>query len=189
MRGAHRPRDAPLQPETQAAVTPEKFFDELRHDLVGAMTLRLGSRSIGEEIAQDAMARAWERWSDVSLMANPKGWVYRVAFDLAGSRWRRHFAERRALQRLGAHPEPVLWSVESIELHAALAELSPRQKEVIILRYFVECSVAETAEALGISDGTVKTQTHRAIARLRRHIDLPEVDPPLTGQGGDSSDA
>jgi len=55
---------------------------------------------VAEEIAQEALARAWERWDVVSLMSSPDGWTYRVAFNLAKSHYRRRQAEKRAMDRL-----------------------------------------------------------------------------------------
>jgi RNA polymerase sigma-70 factor (ECF subfamily) len=64
--------------------------------LVGALALHCGDRGTAEELAQEALARAWQRWTQVQQMQNPSAWIYRVAFNLATSWFRRRAAETRA---------------------------------------------------------------------------------------------
>ncbi len=151
---------------------PTQFFDDIIHPLVGALTIRTGDRALAEDLAQEAIARAWAQWNEVSVMVNPHGWVYRVAFNLAASHWRRARIRRRAErnERNGSDTTergPELATVEQLVVREAIAGLSRQQQEVVILRHFVKMSVAEAAEALGVSPGTVKTQNHRALTRLR----------------------
>jgi len=83
-----------------AADSIESFCRRLSPLLVGSLTLQCENRLVAEEIAQEALARAWERWDVVSLMSSPDGWTYRVAFNLAKSHYRRRQAEKRAMDRL-----------------------------------------------------------------------------------------
>lgn len=151
-----------------------RFFAEVKDPLVGALTIRTGSRPLAEDLAQEAIARALADWSTVSTMTNPRGWVFKVAFNLSASHWRRLRARRRAEARdatiEGADPSPELLTVDQLVLRDAISALSPRQQEVVILRHFVRMSVTETAETLGVSPGTVKTLNHRAFAQLRTSL-------------------
>lgn len=168
------PDDRGRERSTDAFVTDAAaFFDEVKNPLVGALTIRTGDRLIAEDLAQEAIARAWADWSRVSAMSNPRGWVFRVGLNLAASHWRRAASRRRA-ERADEHDRttvvergPELLAVEDLAVRAALQQLSRRQQEVVILRYYVRLDVNETAEALGIAPGTVKTQSHRALAKLR----------------------
>ena len=81
---------------------PATFCEALSRRLVGSLVLFCGDRMVAEELAQEALARALERWAQVSVMMSPEAWVYRTAFNLARSAHRRRAAERRALKRMVA---------------------------------------------------------------------------------------
>lgn len=103
-----------------------------------------------------------------------------VALNLARSRLRRLRAERRARDRLAPPPRPVP-SAEILDLRRGLAELPVRQREAVVLHYYLDLSVAEVAAAQRVTDGTVKTSLHRArrsLGRLLADVDAPaeEVD-------------
>ncbi len=174
------PRDQspqPLRRETSTVGSPDDFCADLWGPLVGTLTLKVGDRGTAEELAQEALARAWERWPEVSAMEAPDRWVFRVALNLAGSWIRRRGAERRARQRLiqrssvgGADGN----DAESLDLRDAIRALPNREREVIILRYYGELSVRDVAELLNISEGSVKSAAFDARARLRGTLDLPE---------------
>jgi len=72
------------------------FCDEIRGRLVGSLYLYCGDRPLAEELAQEALARTWERWDQVSAMASPEAWTFATARNLARSRFRRRAVERRA---------------------------------------------------------------------------------------------
>ena len=150
------------------------FCRELHPRLVSALALHCGDRDVASELAQEALARVWERWSSVSQMDAPEAWAYRVAFNLAASRYRRRSAERRARTRLGPADEQVHEpdATDALAVRAAVASLPPRQRAAVILRYFADLSVDQTAEALQCAPGTVKSLTSQAIASLRDRFDV-----------------
>ncbi len=80
------------------------FVDREYRPLVRGLALYCGDAAVAEELAQDAFARAFQRWSSVSGMARPDAWLRTVAFNLARSRFRRRAAERRAYTRHGTGP-------------------------------------------------------------------------------------
>jgi len=136
--------------------------------LVGLLALRVGDQRIAEELAQDALVRLCQRWPDVD---RPEAWLTRVALNLGNSWLRRRLAERRAYRRHGPgqrHQLPPA-SAEVIDVRAAVAGLPDRQRTVLILRYYEQLSVAESALVMGCPEGTVKSLTHRALERLERN--------------------
>lgn len=137
--------------------------------LVGMLTLYVGDRDVAKELAQDALVKMIRDWNQVRSMDNPAGWLTAVAFNQARSWWRRRYAEQRARRRHG--PTQTATEVPDTEMamvvRAAVAGLPDRQRQAIILRYFDDCSVAETARIMGCADGTVKALTSQARATLR----------------------
>lgn len=149
----------------------EQEYDRLRRALV----LYCGDAEVAAELAQDAFARAYERWSRVRRMDRPGAWVQTVAFNLARSAFRRRHAERRAYGRHGPDPDRTTVDVaDGMSVRQAVEALPPRQREAVVLRYFLGRSVAETADVLGIAEGAVRSATFKAIARMRQHFDVPE---------------
>ena len=122
-----------------------------------------GSEHAGADLVQDALERSLMRWSRIES-DDPEGYVRRVMVTRSISAWRRVRRERLTAQvpeRPYDDPQadPSLW--------AAMAQLPPRQRAVIALRYYEDLTEAQTAELLGVSAGTVKSQANRAIAKLR----------------------
>lgn len=131
----------------------------------------LGDRAEAEEVAQEALARAYVRWRSVAGHAEP--WVARVAANLAIGVWRKRrptvaFEDAHAGVAADAH------ALERYGLVAALRRLPRRQREVVVLRYLADLPEAEVAAQLRTSVGSVKTHAHRGLARLR--AELGEVE-------------
>jgi RNA polymerase sigma-70 factor (ECF subfamily) len=136
--------------------------------LYGTLRLYCGDVSLAEELAQEAFARAVRHWDKVATMAAPGAWVHRVALNLANSRFRRSAAERRALARArGGDSFEGPDSPTLIAVRQAVAALPPRQREVVILRFFHDLSVRATAERMACAEGTVKSLLADAIRSLR----------------------
>jgi RNA polymerase sigma-70 factor (ECF subfamily) len=127
-----------------------------------------------EDVAAEAMARAYARWSHVHRLAHPEAWVLRVTANLAIDHARRG---RPSLPSEAVQPGPEEATTLRLALIQALARLPRRQREAIALRYLTGWSEAEIAEALQVSPGTVKTSVHRGMKKLRRDLgeDLQEV--------------
>jgi RNA polymerase sigma-70 factor, ECF subfamily len=122
-----------------------------------------GSRAAAEDAVQEALARAWERDERGHRIESLEAWVTRVATNLARSRWRRLRVERRHASERTSPAEP---SGELVDLRRALDALPRRQREVTVLRYYLDLDVREIADALRVSEGTVKTSLHRARSTL-----------------------
>lgn len=154
--------------------------------LVRALSLQCRDVAVAEELAQEALVRACERWSDVGDMASPGAWVQRVAVNLSRSWYRRRQAERRARARHGAvldtHVDPDL--ADALAVRAAIAGLPAAQRSVLALRFYLNLSVAETAAVLGCSPGAVKQHSSRAIAALRGRFAASSSPSPPTPEAG-----
>lgn len=150
--------------------------------LVAAVTLMCDSRPAAEDAVQEALARAWERTDRGEQIESLKAWVAKVAVNLVRSGFRRLMAERRAKQRLAsssAPPHPLVRVEEAVDARRALAALPRRQREAIVLRYYLDLDVREIAAALGITEGTAKTTLFRArnsLARALGDTELEEVN-------------
>lgn len=127
------------------------------------------------ELARDAVAeafcRAYERWPRVRAMRSPEGWVYTVALNELRRRLRRRQVEQRLWRRPHA-PPPQAITVDP-ELWAAVADLPPRQREAVVLRYVADQTERVVATVLGISEGAVSSALVAArrtlAARLEDH--------------------
>jgi RNA polymerase sigma-70 factor (sigma-E family) len=132
----------------------------------------LGDRSDAEEIAQEALARAYVRWRKVADHDEP--WVARVATNLAIGRWRKRKPTIVFEDELGTPtPGPDALALERVGLIEAIARLPRRQREAVSLRYLADLSEREVAAAMHTTVGTVKQHTYRALARLR--VDLAPI--------------
>ena len=127
---------------------------------------------LAEDLLQTALVKAWGTWD--RLDGAPEAYVRRIVVNTYATWWRRRWH--------GEHPSDSLPEPDQSvgpapddrhDLWVALGRLPRRQRAVVVLRYFDDLSEAATAEALGCAVGTVKSQTAKALARLR-------VDPALT---------
>ena len=135
--------------------------------LVGALGLYLGDVHEAEDLAQEALVRLCQRWP-LPGVENPGAWVMRVAFNLATSSLRRRVTGRRAVDRLRAERPPATLDRDDVVfVRRAVLDLPDRQRQAIVLRYFADLSVRETADQLGCPEGTVKTLVHQAVKALR----------------------
>ncbi|MGY6502683.1 MAG: SigE family RNA polymerase sigma factor [Acidimicrobiales bacterium] len=158
---------------------------EFCHDeytrLVGTLTLYTGDADLALDLTQGALARVCREWDTVSTMDAPGAWAHRVAINLANSTFRRRAVEwRHARRRRSTEVAPPSDGAESLALRAAVADLPRRQRAAVVLRYWRDLSVDDTAEVMGCAPGTVRALTHQGITRLR---ELGLTDHATTRQG------
>ena len=131
--------------------------------------LLCGDRATAEDLVQTAFAKLYLSWDKVRSRESLDGYVRRIVVNENNSLWRR--AWKRREQSTDDLPEAAVLDEYDDGVGAALWQhvqtLPPKQRSVVVLRYYEELSEAETAEALGISVGTVKSQASRALAALR----------------------
>ncbi len=134
--------------------------------------LLTGEHHAAEDLVQSALAKAAARWRQIMEYGQPEAYVRRTMINEHISWWRRRPARPMAEvpDRPGAdEPHHV---VDRVVLGQALATLTPRQRAVVVLRYYEDLSEADTAAAMGCSIGTVKSQTHLAIGKLRSALPM-----------------
>jgi RNA polymerase sigma-70 factor (ECF subfamily) len=126
--------------------------------------------SEAEDIAQDALLRAWRRRSTLRDSERRNQWLATIVRNEAFRQHARVKPDLTATVELleGAEDERVLATVETADLHAALAGLSKRDRQLLEMRYEEDMTQAMIARTLGIPEGTVKVRLHRARDKLRR---------------------
>jgi RNA polymerase sigma-70 factor (sigma-E family) len=155
-----------------------------------ALLLTGQNRPDAEDLLQVALERAYRHWPKLCREGEPERYVRRILANASADRWRR--LARRPEQQIPvascepAVPDGTAEIVDRQYLLWALAALPPRQRAVLVLRYFDDMSEGQTAQILGCSLGTVKSQAARALARLRAtsssHADgRPEQRQPAVG--------
>jgi RNA polymerase sigma factor (sigma-70 family) len=135
----------------------------------------LGLAGPAEDVAQETLARAYICWARVG--DDPTGWCVRVAFNLTMDQLRTAQRDRRRHRELIALDSPTAgdaYVAERLDLYAALRRLPRRQRQIVALRWIGDLSEAQTALALGISLGSVKSQGSRGLDALRSHLTFPE---------------
>lgn len=152
----------------------DRSFDEFVASgstrLLRSTYLLTGDRELAEDLLQIALVRVARRW-DVARRS-PYAYAHRVLVNLLHDR-RRHVSRRVREEplgeidgRLSPIPDAAEGLIDRAVIIGALRRLPVRQREVVVLRFFADLSVAETAAAIGSSEGTVKTHTSRALRAL-----------------------
>jgi RNA polymerase sigma-70 factor (ECF subfamily) len=137
------------------------------HDRAVATAARLvRDQDLAEDLAAEALARAYASWQRLRRHPNPDAWLMTVIGNLAIDHVRR---ASRPVQREGtsSQPRPDEQATLRIDLADALETLSNRQRDIVLMRYLADLSEAEVASALGLSNGAVKSHLHRATTKLR----------------------
>jgi RNA polymerase sigma-70 factor (ECF subfamily) len=157
----------------------ESWYRENYQSLAASMLVVTRDASLAADITDEAFVRALERWERVGAMASPTGWTYRVAVNLAKRQGRRRGLERAAFEHVhglsvGAFRDA---SERSVEVWNAVADLPPRMRTAIALRYVADLTEADTAAGMGVRPGTVARLLHDARRRLASalHEDTTEA--------------
>jgi DNA-directed RNA polymerase specialized sigma24 family protein len=161
----HRP-DPPPSPEIVVVASDSASFSAFYRDrwqpVARGLALTLGDPDLAAEATDEAMARAYPRWATLQAYDNPAGWVYRVGLNWARSHHRR-IARMIPFLR---HDSAELGPVTDPAVAEALLRLPIGQRSVVVCRLLLDWSVDDTASALDISTGTVKSRLHRALQTL-----------------------
>jgi RNA polymerase sigma-70 factor (sigma-E family) len=151
-------------------ITPEGFDDFVATRsprLLRTAYLLTRDWSVAEDLLQASLARAWQAWSRIH--GDPEPYVRRIIVNAHASWWRRRWRREVLVGELPeeATSDPQAGLEDRDRLWRALGRLPPRQRAVLVLRYFEDMSEAEVAATLDCSVGTVKSQASRALAKLR----------------------
>jgi RNA polymerase sigma-70 factor (sigma-E family) len=143
----------------------EAYVAARRPALLRTAYLLTGSHTDAEDLVQVALVKVVPHWRRVA--ERPEPYVRQVLVRESVSRWRRRRWRETATGAVPDRPEAVGDVDRALDLQAALAALPPRQRAVVVLRYYEDLTERETAQVLGIAVGTVKSQARDALARLR----------------------
>ena len=159
------------------------FVAARQHALLRTAFLLTGDQGMAEDLVQTALEKTVRRWSAGGEPTSLESYVRRVMYREQVSRWRR----RRVVEVPAAElPE---WRLhfrggdaveDHLVLQQALQQIGRRQRAVLVLRYFEDLSEQQVADVLGISLGTVKSQAHRGLVRLREAF--RGFEPALEGE-------
>jgi RNA polymerase sigma-70 factor (sigma-E family) len=158
-------------------------FDDFVRDRSSAMLrsawlLTGGDWALAEDLVQTALGEVWRHWGRVAVMEAPGAYAHKTMVNTflrwRGRRWTGEVASAELPDSV-ADSGGFVRVDERESLRRALRELTARQRAVIMLRYFEDRTEAETAQIMGCSVGTVKSQAARALSRLRRVPGLADV--------------
>jgi RNA polymerase sigma-70 factor, ECF subfamily len=158
----------------------EEFFRAEYPGLVRAFYVLTADQAEAEELAQEAMVRAYERWDRVGTMESPAGYLYRTGVNLNRHRLR-HLAvrARRLLAMTRDAPSEQVPGVRR-EIAEAIASLSGGQREAFMLVEWLGLNAEEAGRVLGIAPASVRSRVHRAKAALRARLSDKGRDPWTT---------
>ncbi len=167
-------------PATPEAPSFEAFFAAQEHDLLRFCWGLTLDRHDALDVAQEAMTRAFRQWDRIAT-TNPAGWVHTVALNIVRNRWRSRRRGDAAVIRLRSRvvaatatgstdSERTGGESLSAEVAEALRALPERQREAVVLHHMVDLPVAEVAEAMGVSEASVKTHLQRGRAALATRL-------------------
>ena len=166
--------------EADVAVAPvpgfEDFYRAAYPRVVRSLALATGDADSAADAAQEAFGRAYRRWAVVRRADRPEAWVYVVALRHHRRAWKRQRWQDEVVDA-GAVPSPHRPPPDVdriVDLDRSLAQLTARQRAMVVLRFHADLPVRDVAEAMGCAEGTVKATIHQALKALR--IEFTEDD-------------
>jgi RNA polymerase sigma-70 factor (ECF subfamily) len=147
----------------------DRFFRDTRSRLVGQGFVYTGSLAQGQDLAHEALARAWQLWDEVRTYDSPEAWTRKVLYNLATNEWRRARVRRERGEVLSPVDGP---DVEALALAQALRILPVPQRHAIVLHDAVGVPVAEIAKELEVPEGTVRSWLTRGRRRLALELKI-----------------
>jgi RNA polymerase sigma-70 factor (sigma-E family) len=161
-----------------------EFVLARRPDLLRTATLlTAGDQHLAEDLVQSTLTQLYLAWPSFQRASNPNAYTRRALVNALIDEKRRPW--RRREHTTSDLPEPAspdgAGNPAAEQLNQALRQLPARMRAALVLRYFHDLSVADTADALGCTQGTVKSQTARALDRLRLVLDFAQDADTTTG--------
>ena len=158
---------------------PELGFEEFMaarwSPLYRTAYLLTGHRHDAEDLLQTALARTCVRWGAIRDKGAADAYVRRAMLHLAQRGWKRRGRETPTERVPDTGHDHLGLRADHLAVWAEVRRLPPRMRAVVVLRYFEDLSVAQTAEELGCSPGAVKSQTHHALRHLREALPALEL--------------
>jgi RNA polymerase sigma-70 factor (sigma-E family) len=164
-------------PEDDAAAAVTALYDAHAVSMIRIAVIMLSDRAAAEDVVQDAFFGLYRRWGRLSNRANAVTYVRsavlngcRDALKRQARRDRRDRAAARSWQAVGSAEASALIGEDHRRILAGVRRLPDRQRETLVCRFYLDMSEEETARTMGISRGTVKSATSRAVAALGRML-------------------
>lgn len=169
----------------------EEFVRRRRSHLLGTATvLTAGDRYLAEDLVQGTLVRLYLAWGRATKRGGVDAYARRVLVNsFIDHRRRPSVARELVTGELPDRAGPTAEEPIDAELLAALSALPARMRAAVVLRHVVDLSVEDAADALGCSEGNVKSQTARGLAKLREVLPDPSTVPPTPQQNPDQGDA
>lgn len=145
----------------------EPWVDARRPALWRAAWLLTGDDQKAEDLVQTALLKVWPCWGRLVAAGNPEAYVRRVMYTTYLAWWHRRWTSEVPTGVLPEREAAADTDPQRVDVAAALATLTKGQRAVVVCRFFEDLSVHDTARQLNVSEGTVKSQTSRALAALR----------------------
>ncbi len=140
--------------------------------------LLCGDWHLADDLVQETLVKVYRHWDRVRRAEDPDAYVRRILVNEVTRHWRRHRHSAVPFESYAEQPTEIDLAngvTDRVALLAALQQLGPRQLATVVLRYFQGLSERETAHALGCSQGTVKSQTSRALRILSTVLQPEEL--------------
>lgn len=158
--------------DEQAAGQFREYVAARQAALFRSALLLTGHRQDAEDLLQAALTKLAGRWPTIQRTGAPDAYVRTTMYHQWVSWWRRHRRGREyvldAVPEVAASEDLAADSSLRLALAEVLRQLTPRQRAVIVLRYYEDLPESEVARILGVGVGTVRSQAHRTLARLRQ---------------------
>jgi RNA polymerase sigma-70 factor (sigma-E family) len=157
----------------------ESYVAARRTSLRRTAYLLTGDWDRAEDVVQDALARLYVHWRKAQRSGSVDAYCRRTVVNAFLAETRRPWRRERSTESVPetSYADPSAGSDSRDELRRALAALGPSQRAIVVLRYWDDLSVEETAALLGTSPGNVKSQAARGLANLRAALQTTEVEP------------
>lgn len=152
--------------DVSAADAFDEFYRASAQRVVHVVYASTGDLELAKDSTQEAFARAWQRWDQVSTADEPLAWVRTVARRIAISAWRKDTNRVAAMERHGEPDGPRSPSEDRVAVVAALRTLGDEVRETLALHYLADMSVDEISRHTGSPPGTIKARLHRGRAQL-----------------------
>jgi RNA polymerase sigma-70 factor (sigma-E family) len=151
--------------------------------LLRTALLLTGNQEASEDLVQSALEKALRHWSRIKVAAATEGYVRQIMYRQNVSIWRQHRDREVPMAEIPEQraPDSSVGVNDWLVMRQALLRLAPRQRTVLVLRYYEDLTEEQVAHAMGASVGTVKSQTAKALDRLRSTA--PELRPNSLSEG------
>ncbi len=156
-------------PDSDAEELARRWVSQYGDLALRTAYLMLGDRGLAEDCVQEALVRAWRARSTLRDPAAERSWLLTIVANTGRSQLRRRVpvpSDRAPQERAAADPFAELDL--AVELRQALDLLPPEQREVVVMRLYLDLSVEETARSLRVAEGTVKSRLSRALGTIRK---------------------